>query len=129
MTRDNPLENINAFKSFDALVRAGTYKSRNEIDEELMNLRTEYAADLEYIRLFAPAGPAPILEAIQAADEPEPISREGLQSLIWIYMKFGNLEAATLVAEEVQARFPSESSEANLNYVRQLAHKAVATSE
>lgn len=129
VTRENPLDNITALRSFDALVRHGVYKSRDEINSELTALRAEFAADLKFIRLFTPAGPAPILNAIRASAELEPISRSGLQSLIWIYVKFGNLEAAALIAEEVDARFPSASSAAILNNIHQLTHEALAKHE
>ena len=129
VTRENPLDNITALKSFEAIVRYGSLKTRDQIDSELMTLRTEYAADLEYIRLFKPAGPAQILDAIRASTKLNPISEPGLVSLIWIYVKFGNLEGAALVAEEVQARFPSESPAATLMYVRKLANNSMAEHE
>lgn len=106
VTRGNPLEDVSALRSFEGLLRNGEYKTRREIDTELAALREEYAADLAYIQLFSPSGPQPIFEALAESDDPEPVSAAGLESLIWIYTKFGNQDAADQVRAELSTRFP-----------------------
>lgn len=120
VTNANPLDDVAALRSFDALVYDGSYKSRAEIDAELEALRSAYAADLEYMRRFTPDGPAPLLDAISMPTGLEPISEPGLRSLIWIYMKFGNLDAAASVAAALQSMYPSDASKANVAYIREL---------
>lgn len=116
----NPLDDVAALRSFDALVHDGRYRPRKEIDSELETLRAVYAADLEYLRRFTPDGPAPVLDAIAESAGSARISEAGFRSLIWIYMKFGNLEAAASVAEALQEMYPSETSTANVAYIHEL---------
>ena len=105
VTRENPLTDVSALRSFDGVFYNGEYKPSSEIDKELSALREAYMADLEFIQLFEPSGPQPIFDALAASKE-KSISAAGLESLIWIYMKFGNQDAVEQLRAELSARFP-----------------------
>jgi hypothetical protein len=120
LTRDNPLEEISVLQDFDALIVDGTYLSRDSIDAERAALRDRYAQDIVILTHLAPDSPAAVFEAIEASEAMEPISREGLTSLVWFYVKVGNLDAAVAVAEKLAVLHPSQQSEYVKSYMSRL---------
>jgi len=117
LSRKNPLEDIAVLQEFEALVIDGNWFTRQQTDDQREQLRIAYERDLEVLSGFAPDSPAGVFEAIEASSNKPAISAEGLTSLVWFYMKIGNLEAASTVAERLVQMYPSPGSQAISTYI------------
>ena len=120
LTRNNPLKDISVLADFDALIVDGDYWPRENVDAEREALRARYARDIVILSHLAPDSPTAVFDAIEASEAMEPISREGLTSLVWFYVKVGNLDAAVAVAEKLVELHPSPQSEYVNSYMSRL---------
>ncbi len=117
LTRHNPLEEIGTLARYEALVINGDWLTRSSAEEQRDQLRQAYAQDLTVLSEFAPDSPAGVLEAMNSGATQPAISSEGLTSLVWFYMKIGNLAAALAVSERLVETYPSANSNAVREYI------------
>lgn len=122
-TGANPLEDITALKDFDGLIVDGVWLSREEIETRRKALRATYEIDIEVLSKLSFESPQTIFDAIESSKSEPAISREGLTSLVWFYMKVGNLDAAGAVAEKLTELYPSPQSEAISDYIDSLSRR------
>lgn len=116
VTQRNPLEDVRALSNFQALVIGGRWFSHDDVESLRNRLRSEYARDLKVLSEFAPDSPDGVFAAMEQSGEATPISREGLTSLVWFYVKIGNLPAAEQVARRLGKAYPGERSESVVEY-------------
>ncbi|MHA7871245.1 MAG: hypothetical protein ACX939_02740, partial [Hyphococcus sp.] len=104
----NPLEDASALRSMKGAVRDGVFANDAELCAGREMLKSAYARDLQILNVFSPMSADPVLQAIEAADNPQPVSREALDSLAWMYMKFGNEAESRRVAESAVQLYPND---------------------
>lgn len=107
ITDENPLSDVTALARFSALMRNGVYQLRSAILAEREALASIYAHDRLALVAFSPASSDAVISYINSNGGPDAISREALTSLIWAYMKFGNMPEARRLATLQLRLFPS----------------------
>lgn len=107
ITDENPLSDITVLERFSALMRNGVYQPRSAILAEREALASIYAHDRLALAAFSPASTDAVISYINSNGGPDAISREALTSLIWAYMKFGNMPEARRLATLQLRLFPS----------------------
>ncbi len=107
ITDENPLSDITALARFSALMRNGVYQPRSAILDERKALASIYAHDRLALAAFSPASADAVISYINSNGGADAISREGLTSLIWAYMKFGDMPEARRLAAFQLKLFPS----------------------
>lgn len=107
ITNENPLSDITVLARFSALMRNGVYQPRSAILNEREALASIYAHDRLALAAFSPASADAVISYINSNGGANAISREALTSLIWAYMKFGNMPEARRLAAFQLRLFPS----------------------
>ncbi|MEM9619792.1 MAG: amidohydrolase family protein [Pseudomonadota bacterium] len=107
ITDKNPLSDITALARFNALLRKGVYQPRSAILAEREALASIYAHDRLALAAFSPASADAVIDYIKSNGGADAISREALTSLIWAYMKFGDMPEARRIAAFQLRLFPS----------------------
>ncbi|MEQ9435660.1 hypothetical protein [Hyphomonas sp.] len=106
---ENPLDTASALYSMKGAVRDGVFANGEKLVSEREALKEAYARDLQILSVFSPISADPVLAAIEAADDPQPISREAMESLAWMYMKFGNEVESRRVAVTAIRLYPDDA--------------------
>jgi imidazolonepropionase-like amidohydrolase len=107
----NPLDEITALRRRSGVVIGGVYRGRRELEARIDELRQTYAGELSLLQRFDPESPLAILEVLDSEPEARPLSAAALTSLVWVYLKFRNLDAARAVAERLRRTYPGERSD------------------
>lgn len=109
----DPLRDISNLRLRAGVILGGRYLARETLETRLAAQRAVYASERDLLARFDPASPAGVLEALgdPSTGSTPGLSSAALTSLVWVYSKFGNADAAETVARRLVELYPSPASE------------------